>query len=127
MTLFTSHITPRLRYIIEFFSQELFDDPVAIHITTDPTAFCAASGPRINYSEESFHDCFHLRPNGLLFETTIRPVEITCITHNDQKAFFPTGRDLPFDIFAASFYLLSRYEEYLPHPKDEYGRFAHTW
>jgi hypothetical protein len=30
---------------------------------------------------------------------------------------------LPFDIFAASFYLLSRYEEYLPHVKDEYGRF----
>src|SRR5690606_12918467 len=31
--------------------------------------------------------------------------------------------NLPFDIFAASFYLLSRYEEYLPHVKDEYGRF----
>ncbi|NJW54789.1 DUF7033 domain-containing protein, partial [Salinimicrobium oceani] len=30
---------------------------------------------------------------------------------------------LPFDIFAASFYLLSRYEEYLPHVKDKEGRF----
>ena len=29
----------------------------------------------------------------------------------------------PFDIFAASFYLASRYEEYLPHKKDHYNRF----
>ena len=27
--------------------------------------------------------------------------------------------------FAASFYLISRYEEYLPHEKDMYGRYAH--
>ncbi|RYZ36193.1 MAG: hypothetical protein EOP49_32830 [Sphingobacteriales bacterium] len=33
---------------------------------------------------------------------------------------------MQFDIFAATFYLLSRYEEYLPHDKDEYGRYAHT-
>lgn len=33
---------------------------------------------------------------------------------------------MPFDIFAATFYLLSRYEEYLPHVKDEYGRFLAT-
>lgn len=41
------------------------------------------------------------------------------------KAFFPTKGDFSFDIFAASFYLLSRYEEYLPHEKDMYGRYAH--
>ncbi len=63
---------------------------------------------------------------GLLFETGIRPVEIGCLTFESQKALFPTEGDLPFDIFAAAFYLLSRYEEYLPHPTDEYGRFAHT-
>lgn len=31
--------------------------------------------------------------------------------------------DIPFDIFAASFYLITRYEEYLPHEADEHGRF----
>src|SRR5439155_13818145 len=30
-----------------------------------------------------------------------------------------------FDILAATFYLISRYEEYLPHVKDEFGRYAH--
>jgi len=43
-----------------------------------------------------------------------------------SKAFFPVyNKDsvLPFDPFAASFYLVSRYEEYLPYIKDQYGRF----
>ena len=31
--------------------------------------------------------------------------------------------DLPFDIFAASFFLVTRYEEYLDFKPDKYGRF----
>jgi hypothetical protein len=31
--------------------------------------------------------------------------------------------DLPFDPLAATFYLVSRYEEYLPFIPDEHGRF----
>jgi hypothetical protein len=34
--------------------------------------------------------------------------------------------DLPFDLFAMSFYLLSRYEEYLPHTSDQHGRYMST-
>ena len=42
----------------------------------------------------------------------------------DYPAFFTVPEsDFSFDIFAASFYLLSRYEEYLPHQKDAYGRY----
>jgi hypothetical protein len=43
-----------------------------------------------------------------------------------MKAFFATEGDFAFDVFAAAFYLLSRYEEYLPHELDQYGRYAHT-
>ena len=61
----------------------------------------------------------------LLFEDSIREQDVNCIEINYHKAFFETRGTLPFDIFAASFYLLSRYEEYLPHEKDQYGRFSH--
>lgn len=126
MLLYSSYTSSRLNYIVEFFSTELFDDPNAISITIDRTTFSTSAGPRINYSDEAFSRCFQIRPNQLLFEQTIHPIDVTCYRLNDQKMFFPTDGDLPFDIFAASFYLLCRYEEYLPHPKDEYGRFAHT-
>src|SRR5690606_13563221 len=36
------------------------------------------------------------------------------------------GALIPFDIFSAVFYLISRYEEYLPHRKDGHGRYMHT-
>jgi len=39
----------------------------------------------------------------------------------DFSAFFKSEGDYPFDIFSAVFYLLSRYEEYLPYKKDMYG------
>ena len=124
MILYCPDITPRLRWIIGFFSDQLFDAPV--RITDDRSAFERNSGPRINYSQASIPDTFALRPTALLFETAIRPQSISCLEYNGRKAFFPTEGDMPFDLFAASFYLLSRYEEWLPHVQDEFGRFAHT-
>ncbi len=126
MLLFTPHITPRLSYIVGFFSRELFDAP--IRITTDKEEFLAATGLRINYSdlEPMPAPVFSLRPVPLLFESGITPQPIKCFEYNGHKAFFATEGDLPFDIFSAAFYLLSRYEEYLPHEKDEYGRYAYT-
>ena len=41
-----------------------------------------------------------------------------------MKIFFQTNEGtLPFDVFSASFYLISRYEEYLPYTPDKHGRF----
>jgi hypothetical protein len=61
----------------------------------------------------------------LHFEDSIKEQNISCFEHNGFKEFFKTTGDYPFDIFAASFYLLVRYEEYLSHKKDMYGRYAH--
>jgi hypothetical protein len=126
MLLLYSHtITPRLRYIVDFVSKELFEEP--IRITTDAKYYRTYTEPRINYSDEAFsEEEFFLRNTALLFETGIRPQPINCFDINFHSAFFETSGDFSFDIFAASFYLISRYEEYLPHEKDRYGRYAHT-
>ncbi len=124
MILYCSHTTPRLQYIVDFCSKELFDEP--IRVTSDKTEFAAATGPRLNYSTLSIEGAFTIQPAALLFDIGIAPQSITCFQVNGRKAFFPSEGDFPFDVFAATFYLLSRYEEYLPHEKDSYGRFAHT-
>lgn len=128
MILFANKITPRLRYITDFIGSEIFGQPFLL--ITDPDEYKSASGPRINYSDhETEGDELHLFPHPLLFEEGINHHETACFEPPDSaqgtKVFFKTGGDYPFDIFAASFYLLSRYEEYLPHAKDIYGRFAH--
>lgn len=126
MLLFYSHTaTPRLQYIVDFFSNELFDEPICF--TTSRAAYNATSLPRLNYSRQPFsEEEFFIHDTGLLFEKGVRQQQIDCFEVNYHKAFFQTDGDFPFDIFAASFYLLSRYEEYYPHEKDQHGRYAHT-
>jgi hypothetical protein len=126
MLIYAKTNTPRLRYMADFISREILIEPAAI--TTDPDVFLHYDGAKINYSGQPLTDHeFFLPPVSLLFEEDIKPQPVSCFNWNSKKAFFVTaGGDLPFDILAAVFYLLSRYEEYLPHEKDIYGRFAHT-
>ena len=124
MIVYISSITPRLRYITDFIGKEITGKP--FRLTSDAEEYRNATGPKINYSDrETGNDELHLFPHSLLFENDIKPQSTDCFETNGYKAFFKTGGDYPFDIFAASFYLLSRYEEYLPHAKDLYGRYAH--
>lgn len=77
-------------------------------------------------SANPFPDAPFISAGPLLFETGINEPEIDIFSINGFKAFFRASDDsfFPFDIFSAAFYLLSRYEEYLPFKKDKYGRFA---
>jgi hypothetical protein len=122
--IFTDTITPRLQYITDFIGKEIYGKP--FELTTDADLFSNHTGPKINYSHKRINNEELLLNNcDLLFENLIREQNISCFGINDFRAFFKTEGDYPFDIFAASFYLLTRYEEWLPHKKDMYGRYAH--
>ncbi len=124
MLIFVPEITPRVQYIFDFLGKEILQQ--GFELTSDKQVFLQHNKPCINYSKERLGaDDFFIESHSLLFQKTIDQQEITCFDVNGYKAFFKTGGDHPFDIFAASFYLLSRYEEYLPHTKDSYGRYAH--
>ena len=100
---------------------------VDLTITTDTEEFKAHTGPKINYSNTSvIAGEFCIQPHSLLFETGMKEQDTACFDSNKYKAFFKASAgNLSFDIIAASFYLITRYEEYLPHEKDIYGRYAH--
>jgi len=118
-------LTARLQYIADFIGKEINGNHF-FHLTDDVEVYRGSQDLRINYSgEKIMADELLMMPHRLLFETGIRQQPIDCFEINGYKAFFRGLGDYPFDIFAASFYLLTRYEEYLPHKKDEYGRYAH--
>lgn len=96
-------------------------------ITGDVEKFKQYTGVKINYSGAAIiNDEFRLDTVNLLFETGIKAQVINSFKTKDYNAFFKIeNADFAFDIFAAAFYLLSRYEEYLPHEKDMYERYAH--
>lgn len=124
LLVYTHTITPRLQYVADFIGKEIFDAPM--HITIGEQEFKNYAGPRLNYSDNDFSEHeFFIKAKSLLFEPDIKEQSIDCFEINFNKAFFQTKGDFPFDILAAIFYLLSRYEEYLPHKKDIYERYAH--
>lgn len=108
---------------MEFIGNEIGNN---FRIVTEASEYKSYNGGKMNYTNQRLCDAeFFISPCNLLFESNIISQPITCFDFNSNKAFFHTDGDYPFDIFAAIFYLLSRYEEYLPHKKDMYGRYAH--
>ena len=85
----------------------------------------AHNGPKISYTTIALGGEFFIKSNDLLFEQGINDIEINVSNWDGVPCFFVAGvkSTIPFDIFAASFYLITRYEEYLPHVKDIHERF----
>lgn len=113
-------ITPRLQYIFRFIGHELFES--GFNITTDKNYYRAAFGPKLNYSSQEIEENeYFIKSHTLLFEEGLREQDLECFELNYHRAFFVTAGDHTFDIFAASFFLISRYEEWL-HNADSGGK-----
>lgn len=122
--IFSHSITPRLQYITNFLS-EYFG--LSFKLISDEERFLKAEDPcKINhgYHRIDANEIF-IHSHALLSESSVRQVKVECFETNGYKAFFKAEGDFGFDVFSAIFYLLTRYEEYLPHKKDLYGRYAH--
>ena len=121
---YTPQPTPRIRYVFKLIIAGLLKDEV--EFTSRPEEFDAYEGPKINYSKDPGHGELFMEAHGLLNEKDIQTQELNFIEDADPLAFFPVynkSSAMNFDAFAASFYLVTRYEEYLPFVRDEYGRF----
>jgi hypothetical protein len=121
---YTTHTTARLQYIVSF----LFESVLKKNITfvNSLSNIDVNNNTIINYSHQHIEGAFQIEPHTLLFDTKIINQKIEVVLKNETPIFFENNSMLGFDIFAASFYLLTRYEEYLPHDVDAYDRFSHT-
>jgi hypothetical protein len=116
-------ITLRSKYIFNFFFTDMYG--IAYKITQNKEEFILYEGPKINYSNEAIENVLNIKPFGLLHETGIREQNIPIGNWNNDIMLFKnnTGEEIPFDLFSAAFYLITRYEEYLPHITDMHNRF----
>ena len=117
-------LTNRLGYTLNVIFKHILHTDFSI--TTDAGYFADYGDAKLCYGPQRIGDSLHLKSCELLFQTSIEEQEPRCERVDGTMTMFPVyGRDidLPFDPLAATFYLVSRYEEYLPHRKDEHGRF----
>jgi hypothetical protein len=124
LLVYTHKITPRLRYVFKHICSRILGIPVDFTSTVED--FIVHDSLKMSYTRQPLGNEIFVRSHDLLFEQGLSDIEINVHDWEKTKCFFPTNEksSLPYDIFAASFYLLCRYEEYLPHVKDEYGRFT---
>jgi len=120
---YTHQTGPRVQYAFRMiFEQFLACD---VRFTSQVEEFIAYDGVKISYTKNALASELFFRSHTILFEKGIVDQEINVRSWKGHKVFFEQTENsaLPFDIFAAGFYLLSRYEEYLPHIKDRFQRF----
>jgi len=125
--IYTHKITNRNRFVFRLFFREHLG--LNIRITDNADEFRAASGPKLSYTNHPVADELFFLARNLTFESGIREQNISVFDWEGNKVFFASGKSsaLPFDPFACAFYMVSRYEEYLPHIRDRLDRFdAHS-
>jgi len=114
--IYVEQISERLNYLeFTFFEQR----NLSIRFTNDLRQFEEFSGAKLNYSTKELNS-EQLIPSVLLFEETIK-------SHEISKKDWKSGSSLSFngvtDPLATLFFILVRYEEYLPSIKDVHDRY----
>lgn len=121
--IYVPKVTNRLRFICGLIFRDLLG--VEYKFTVNESDFKNFQGPKLSYCTAPVGDEIHITAKNILFETGLIDQEINIAEFNGEKIFFQSGKNaaLPFDLFAASFFLVSRYEEYLPFRPDIHERF----
>lgn len=124
LLIFAPEITARIEYTFEFIFQTILG--VDLIFSSNQEEFLQSELPKINYSPTDLASGLFLKAHPILFEKSITIPQIEVVEYQQIHLFFPTSDDsfLPFDPFAATFYLISRYEEYLAETTDEHERFT---
>jgi hypothetical protein len=120
------HITERHRFIFGFILEDILG--MNCNFTSDVQEFLNYSGIRFSYGPEPAGIGLHFGSHGILDETGVREQDTAAFRWEGLPMFFPVGHPsaLPFDPYAIAFYLVTRYEEYLPFKADGHGRFPAT-
>ena len=125
LIIYTTVINARTKYIFNLIVGDLLG--ISYELTTDLLMFQQYSGFRLNYSSTSVEGTLCIVPSALMGEKGINSHKIGYTDFQGYKAPFAVYHKmsaLPFDLFSAAFYLVSRYEEYLPFIRDDHGRFT---
>lgn len=124
--IYCNQITNRLKYVLDWiFREQLFID---YRVTYNKEEFLAAEGMKLNYSTARLSaDDLFIIPHKIMWEQGEIAQQLNVNRWKKSMIIFynQPGALIPFDIFAATFYFITRYEEYLPHKKDKHGRYSY--
>lgn len=120
---YSEHKTNRLQYTLDVLFKHVLQ--VSYTLVSFDEFTQKSAHPKLNYSTKNIKNCVQIVPHTLLFETDVYQQSITVKWKNDIPYFFTTSDEKDtFDILASTFFMVSRYEEYLPSTLDKHKRFT---
>lgn len=124
ISIYVKHLTPRVDYIFKLIFNQLLG--LNFTIVSSVEQYLNCSGAKLCYHDQRIDEGLFIEATNLLFsnDTDVNISEFG--EFNGLPTFYFTKNEtdsLPFDLFAASFYLVTRMEEYHPKTVDQHNRF----
>ncbi|WP_316735346.1 DUF7033 domain-containing protein [Pedobacter aquatilis] len=109
---FSPILTPRIKYIFNFIFKDILK--IEVEFTGNTEYFLQSENARVSYADKPFGNELFFKNSSILLSNKVEEIKLKTTTFDDYKVPFSVDDSaLPFDVFAASFYILSRYEEYI--------------
>mgnify|MGYP006874624594 CR=1 FL=1 len=127
--LYTEKYTPRVQYVCSHIFTTMLGKQITWIYEWDKLPNPKENTVVAYTSKDCPDGVFSVCPHGLLFKQGIKEQSISMGQWEGMKTFFETqGGHIPFDLFSAVFYLITRYEEYTASSDafDDKGRFKAT-
>lgn len=124
LIVYLPQLSARAEYVLTLLLRDLMGAEMIL--TNRREDYFSYAGPRLEYATEPSGEGIFIRSCELLMEKSVNTQTPGLFTFKNVAAFFPVHDDrsaFPFDLFAAAFYMVTRYEEYLSFIPDRFGRF----
>jgi hypothetical protein len=118
LIIFSNILTPRIKYIFNFILKDILK--AEVEFTGNSQYFLQSEHIKISYGDEPLGDELFFKATALLFANKLEEIKLKTVSFGEYQVPFPVEQSaLPFDVFAASFFMISRYEEYLHQQKTQ--------
>ena len=125
LLIYAEQLSPRFSFIIKHIFDRMLG--LEIKITTDLECFIKSDSYKLSYAKSAIGNEFFVKNFGLLYQKGVQNIDVFIEYFEGIPYFFSTKKGcFPFDIFSASFFLLSRYEEYKCGNNEKYENFSAT-
>ncbi|MBE5317551.1 hypothetical protein IM793_00145 [Pedobacter sp. MR2016-19] len=112
LIIFSNILTPRIKYIFNFIFKDILK--AEVEFTGNSAYFLQSEHIKISYGNEPLGEELFFKSTPLLFSNKLEEIKPKTVSFGEYQVPFPVEQSaLPFDVFAASFFMISRYEEYL--------------
>ncbi|MFO7701692.1 MAG: carbohydrate esterase [Psychroflexus maritimus] len=116
---FTPQLNSRIQYTFDHLLHQVLG--FELQYTYKIEEFVAFDGPKFSYGKNPLGGELFVEEFGLLNEHGFEDIDINVSDWGGLPCFFRVSEqsEVEFDFFSATFYLISRYEEYQPYVKDD--------